>query len=164
VSPTNVVVVPAENEYIVEVEVPNAESVALQLAGESAELKNESGDLWYGSIKYDENLIDENGEEILLLAVQEDGEQLVEPITYIAPSSEADDLYAFGAEDSRSGLLSFLTVKTVDDTVQYILLIAALLLGLGVIATLVLRVNKKHHSMLVQVMSVLILVLTLSVL
>ena len=161
---SNVVVIPKKNEYTIEVDVPDAQSVALQLAGDTADLTQNEDGSWSGSIAYDPDLIDENGEDILLLAVDEGGEQSVESVTYIAPESEADDVYAFGADDKRKGLFAGLSVSGVNDAVQLIFFAATLFLALGMIVTILLRKQSKHHSMLAQVLSVLILVLILSVL
>ena len=159
-----VVVTPMKNEYVVEVSVPDAESVALQLAGETVALEQMPNGSWGGSITYDPVMIDENGEDILLIAIDESGDQIAEPISTVAPESEADDVYAFSADDSRKEFLGFLNVKNIDDTVQMIFLFTVVFLGVAVFVTLLMRIERTHHTMLLHVLSIFFLVLILSVL
>ena len=160
----NVEVLPAENAYTVEVDVPGAESVVLEFSGEITELENMQGDTWAGTLTYNEQLIDNNGESINLVAVNQDGDQTIEAISYVAPASEADDFYTLSTADGRSGFFGFLTVKNVNDAVQVIFLITALILGAVVLLTMLVKTEKKKHTMLAHVLTVLILVLGLSVL
>ena len=161
--PSNVVVTPKKQEYAIEVDVPGAESVALQLAGDTEQLTQNEDGSWGGSIQYDPALIDDSGTELVLLATDEYGDQREDAVSYIAPESGADDVYAFQSSKAPKGVFGALTGKGVNDAVQMLFLFVALMLGIGMIMTMLLRKQKKHHSMLVQILSVLVLVLILSV-
>lgn len=161
VDTSSVVIVPEETDaYSVEVTVTEAESVAVQLGSEWVPLEEEGEtDVWSGTVAYNPAAIDEDGEDMFLLASgDEPGEDVVEAIAVAAPETGTQDLYVFTENPDKSyRFLGFLTVRNIDDKVGEIYLGTIVVLAAALMIGVMMKLHARHPSIVAHSIVVILL-------
>ncbi len=152
--------------YQVRLKVTGASAVAVTLANQWATLAQVAGTaVWQGEVPYDVKTFGPSGEQLSVVAWSPSGSVMSEPLAWVAPKAQTQQVYTFNeGADRYATLFGFLTVHNLADSVRrfyfYFLigLTGAFFLNL-LVKFRVQQLSVINHTMLVMVLTLLMIVI-----
>jgi len=154
-----------EDGYDVSIEIFNAKAVSLQLGDSVTTMTfNVEEGLWFGSIDFDTQVANKNGELLTVLATAQDDEIVSKPLVWIAPRVATQDLYNFQTgSDKFVKLFGFLTLHNLDDKVTAFYFYFMLALVAALLVNVLVKIRIQHASVIGHSLVVIALALLLAI-
>ncbi len=152
---------PIQNGYNIRVNLQQAAWATAKLSDQTVTLKNVPGTSeWTGNITYNPATLSPNGDQIVLIASNLQGEQVVKNIAWVLRGQDSVELYAFQQAEAPK-LLGVMDVTNVRDDVQAIYIFTLIFLGALLLSALVIKLEAHRPSIVVHGLAVMALALFL---
>lgn len=123
-----------------------AEAVVAQLAGEQISLEETEPGVWEADMNVNTRVVQENGEPLTAVFIDENGEAEVEQLAYLAPGDNTQRLYIFNEGTERFvKIFNSYAIGNLEDKVQTFYLAFIAFLAAGILAYLVMLKLRIHR-------------------
>lgn len=140
-----------EGYYDVRLDLDGAKTVSVYLGDNWSQLvqTKEDDSIWVGSVKYDDNIINNSGEQLSVVATNDSNEIGRYVLAWVAPNAKTQSLYTFNeGSDRYARLFGFLTVHNLQDSVRQFYFFFMIFLAAALIINILVKVRIQKLSVI----------------
>lgn len=164
---TSVIILQQDGYYDVRLNIDKAKAVSAYLGDNWNQLvqSTENSDIWSGSVAYNSAIINNNGEQLSVVATGDDNEVSRFVLAWVAPNVKTQNLYTFNeGSDKYARFFGFLTINNLQDSVRKFYFFFMIFLAAALIINILVKVRVQKlsvigHTIFVLVLATLLLVI-----
>jgi len=148
---SSVRIVQHDGFYEISLRLTNASSAAAYLGNDWQQLAASSteSNLWQGRLAYDSALINQNGEQLAVVATAPDQSTARFVLAWVAPNTKTQNFYTFNeGSDRYAKLFGFLTIHNLDDSVRRFYFFFMVFLAAALLINILVRIRIQRLSVI----------------